>query len=389
MDSRDSASTRLNRVAEIISAYSDQGVHRTGTEVDRLSAEWLVQEIHRIGVAAELDAFTFTRMDVVNAELVTRERTIPGVPLFDGGSTNAQGIQGRLGNPGDQDTIGFMTIPAADGGLGINTLNELRARTTHRGLIVMAESQGSADEPALLNAESFPAPIGVPVLQVPRQFQSVLSALQERGDEVRLVAHCTRESAQAFNVQGHLEGRDRDAAPLVIMTPRSGWWRCASERGGGIAAFLEMIRAFNGNQPRRSVVFTANTGHELAHLGLDHFLRQRPSLIEQAHAWIHLGANFAAADSPVLMQFSDPELVSISQSVLAQSGLRPDRIAPTGERPLGEARNVYDAGGRYVSLLGGNRLFHHPDDTWPHAVDLGKAASWVGAMTSIAVTLSG
>jgi hypothetical protein len=32
-------------------------------------------------------------------------------------------------------------------------------------------------------------------------------------------------------------------APVVVITPRSGWWACASERGPGIAAFIELARA--------------------------------------------------------------------------------------------------------------------------------------------------
>jgi hypothetical protein len=30
---------------------------------------------------------------------------------------------------------------------------------------------------------------------------------------------------------------------------------------------------------------------------------------------------------------------------------------------------VYDAGGRYTSLIGSTRYFHHPDDHWPYAMD--------------------
>ena len=252
----------------------------------------------------------------------------------------------------------------------------------------MLESQGSANGSAVLNAEAYQTPFGVPVLQLPFQLEAVLQEAAERGDEVQLVAQCSREASHAINVQATIKGTDAEAAPLVIMTPRSGWWRCASERGGGIAAFLEMVRTISSARPKRPVIFTANTGHELSHLGLDHFLSQYPELIKQAHAWIHLGANFAAGNAPVLMQFSDVELQEMSELHLAEYHLKPDRMTPLEQRPLGEARNIYDGGGRYVSLLGSNHLFHHPDDIWPDAVDLDKAVTWTSAMCSIALQLS-
>ena len=65
-----------------------------------------------------------------------------------------------------------------------------------------------------------------------------------------------------------------------------------------------------------------------------------------------------------------------------------DHVTPIGERPRGEARNIYDGGGRYVSLLGTNPLFHHPDDRWPEAVDTEKTARLVQASVALALALA-
>ena len=54
------------------------------------------------------------------------------------------------------------------------------------------------------------------------------------------------------------------------------------------------MQAVNASVSRRDVIFTANTGHELGHTGLDLFLEKNPKLIKEAHVWMHLGANFAA-----------------------------------------------------------------------------------------------
>jgi hypothetical protein len=59
-----------------------------------------------------------------------------------------------------------------------------------------------------------------------------------------------------------------------------------------------------------------------------------------------------------------------------------------GERPLGEARNIYDGQGRFISILGRNGLFHHPADVWPDAVNLGATTRWVNAFVQLGVKLA-
>ena len=112
------------------------------------------------------------------------------------------------------------------------------------------------------------------------------------------------EESEALNVQTKVIGRNTSLTPIVVMTPKSGWWTCTSERGGGITIWLNAIRHLSKNTPNRSVIFTANTGHELSHLGLDHFIKENLSLVEQAYCWVHLGANFAANRGRILWQAS-------------------------------------------------------------------------------------
>ncbi|NJN05647.1 MAG: hypothetical protein HC814_03640 [Rhodobacteraceae bacterium] len=80
---------------------------------------------------------------------------------------------------------------------------------------------------------------------------------------------------------------------------------------------------------QRDVIFTANTGHELGHTGLDYFLRGKPGLIAQAHVWVHLGANFAAKHgSGVRLQYSDEEARASLAPFLEASGLVPAAVDP-------------------------------------------------------------
>jgi Major Facilitator Superfamily len=53
-------------------------------------------------------------------------------------------------------------------------------------------------------------------------------------------------------------------------------WPRTAERGGGLVCWLESLRALIAAPPACEVIFTANSGHELGHLGLDDFMAHRP-----------------------------------------------------------------------------------------------------------------
>ena len=250
-------------------------------------------------------------------------------------------------------------------------LNEARKEDNHLAIIAIADVAPNAPGLAVLNAESYRKPFGPPVLQVATKEQDWLLKLN-KNEELTVSVQLTDEKSEALNIQTKIEGKDKSLNPLVIMTPKSGWWTCTSERGGGIAIWLNAMRYFAQNKPNRNVIFTANTGHELSHIGLDHFLENNPSLVKEAHAWVHLGANFAAKKGNVLWQASNKDYMSIGIEELTSKGLDEVQTWPISSRPLGEARNIYDGGGQFISLLGSNSLFHHPEDRWPEAIDMAK-----------------
>ena len=69
--------------------------------------------------------------------------------------------------------------------------------------------------------------------------------------------------------------------------------------------------------------------------------------------------------------------------ILKEVGVAAGQITAMGQRPLGEARNIFDGGGEYVSILGGNNLFHHPSDRWPDSVDLDSTTLWITALVAL------
>ncbi len=383
------ADARKARIQRYIAQYAAQGIHRTGTEVDRANAVWMGEIASGLGCEPEFNQFTFSRIVVEQAELRLDKMVIPGVPLFDCTYTAASGVAGKLGPLGSSAEIGLIKVPPNSGSELVKELLEARRLQLHQAIVVLNDNSIPGAGIATLNAEDFMHPFGPPVLQLSNNYVELLTNVSSERGFVTLVARCNRQESEAVNVGVTLKGTDPSLAPLVVMTPRSGWWRCASERGGGIAAFFEIMKQVRESGTDRDVIFTANSGHELDHLGLDLYLHENADLIKGAVAWIHLGANFATnRGSRIILQFSDDAIKSVALDCAAESDATIDIQWPIGTRPLGEARNIFDGHGRFVSILGANDWFHHPADVWPDAVDLETTRIWVDVFTRLALRLA-
>lgn len=372
------------RIGAVIRAYEEQAGHRTGTAADRTSAEWLADEVRRIGREPTLETFSLSRVDPIVASLAVGGRKIEGLPLFDGGFTGADGIAGALGPLGSAAPIGLteMAPNAADAG----ALGEARRQNRHQAVVAVTHGARPGFCPS--NADSFLHPFGPPVLQVSSEEGDFLADCARQGATAVLTARVERTQTQALNVVTAIAGSGKATAPIVVMTPRSGWWSCASERGGGLACWLEIMRALHEAEPAGDVLFVASSGHELGHLGLDDFIARRPGIVSTAKAWIHLGANIGAAQGAGNhLQASDDEMEAMMAEAMSKGGLHIAYRRPRGSAPLGEAANVYRGGGRYLSLIGKNDLFHNPADRGPDVIDLDVIARFARAFAAVTKSL--
>ena len=346
---------------------------------------WLADEVRQIGLEPTLEEFSLSRVDPVGASIAVNGRRIEGLPFFDGGFTGSGGIEGPLGTLDSDASIGLAEIPPNASETG--ALGDARRQNRHRAIVVVTRGARPGFCPS--NADSFVRPFGPPVLQVTSEEAPFLGDCARQGAKALLTVHAERVQAKAFNVIAVVPGATKGAAPLVVMTPRSGWWSCASERGGGLACWLEIMRAMRDAEPARDVLFVASSGHELGHLGLDAFIERRPGLVPAAKAWIHLGANIGAAQGPGnILQASDDEMESLMAEAMTRAGLRIDRRLPRGAVPLGEAVNVHRGGGRFISIIGNNDLFHNMNDQGADAVDLNVIERFAGAFARVATSLA-
>ena len=105
-------SEQERRIARIIKEYDLQGWHRSGTEVDGASARWLADRVAGCGLEPTLESVPFDRLDPGLAYVETAGCRAAGVPLFDGGLTEPEGVSGPLGALGSGSVIGVTELGA-------------------------------------------------------------------------------------------------------------------------------------------------------------------------------------------------------------------------------------------------------------------------------------
>jgi hypothetical protein len=341
--------TSSARAVSWLQSWDSQGIHRTGTAGDQAGADWLAREAASLGASVTIEPFSLNRIDPVSCWIESDGGRIEGVPVFDSPSTGPDGISGPL-----------AIVPLSPWAVYTPDYHAMRRASDQSGLVIAC--QGPEPGLSLLNAERFREPYGCPAIHV---------AEMPRAEPTRMVSYYRRSRAEACNVVVTIPGHDPSRRPVVVMTPRSSWWQSTSERGGGLVCWLETLRALIAVPPAGDVVMTCNSGHELGHLGLDAFLDRRPGWDRADGAiWVHYGANIGASAGQLSIQSSDGPLRQAMRRALIAFGQPPGTMTPATMVPNGETRDIHRAGGRYVTLVGTNRLFHLPQDRWPLAVDV-------------------
>ncbi len=376
------------RAVTWLTAWDSQGTHRTATAGDEAGALWLAQQAAEIGVEPATEVFALDRLDPVACYLELDGKRISGVPAFDAPATGANGVIGALSLSGHNEAVLITELPPQSVYTG--QYERLRRDTSHRALVIICA--GACPGLAMLNAEGFRHPYGAPTIHLSSEKRKTVLAGAARAAPARVVADSRYVPAAARNVVVAIRGSRRASPPVVVMTPRSSWWQSTAERGGGLVCWLESLRALVAAPPACNVILTANSGHELGHLGLDDFMARRPGwerpISEGGATWVHFGANIGAADGQLSLQSASDDLRRLTQAELARAGQAPDIVAPKTLVPSGETRDIHRAGGCYVTLVGSNPLFHLPQDRWPHAVDPDVVTRVAAAAAALAVKLT-
>jgi hypothetical protein len=371
----------------VLQAFDAQGNHRTGTAVDRASAEWLAYQVRHLDIEPSLEPFALNRVDPQLTYVRIGNRRIDGVPMFDGAFTTADGVSGRLGPTGSEAEIAFAETSTANVAQTAEAdIIQVARRSRHKAVILV--TGGSKPGLFLSNASVFPDSAGPPMLQVSGVDGAWLKQQAQDQAKVTVVAYVKRTPTQAFNVTANIPGLDRSLAPLVFMAPRSGWWQCVSEQGSRLVCWLEIMRALAAAKPLRDCHFVALSGHELAFLGINPYLERRPEMIKRAEAWIFLGSDIGAPRQPNLIHASNDALENWLAMTLTKQGLTVDKKEQHSAKARGEAAAIQRGGGRFVTLACASSVFHSVGDRWPEAVDVSLLARYAKALSEGALELA-
>ncbi|MEO8027793.1 MAG: hypothetical protein ABI823_15020, partial [Bryobacteraceae bacterium] len=341
-----------------IKKYWEFGEHRTASDPDNLTTEWLTSELKKAGFEASSPRFTLRQFFPGTCDLTVAGKRIRVFPLWPVAGTAV--VTAPLGPGG----IAIERLPYDFGGALSKThpavgMIQKAAAKGAKALVLVTE--GPVHEIIALNYESeverWPIPV---VLMAPKD----APGLAERSEATLTIGGMLMERAVASNAQGLLK---RGKKLIIVSTPKSGWFRCAGERGPGIAIWLALARSVGAQRGGPSYLFTANSGHELHGLGIKAFLNNAPKPSEVG-CWVHLGAGLAtyAYENGKRLKTADTKRYLTSSAdvapVIAPAFAAIPELAPTTERLLGELRYLVAAGYRGFSVAAGHRLHHTPID---------------------------
>ena len=365
-------------VARLVAAFDAGGIHRVGTPGDGASGEWLVSEATKAGVEVSRMRVPINRTIVDEAYLECTGGRIDGLPMFDAPSTSTEGVLGKLCASGGAGEIGYADFPPNAASIKGQPLEKLRRSTSHGALVVATRVTG--ESLALINAQYYEQPFGPPLLLVAGMHHAFLMEQAGKHTPLKLVSSYRREATESFNVAA-VAASGANAAPLAIVTPRTGWWESTAERAGGLVAWLAALTAAGAlrqsGKLKRDVHAYATCGHELGHLGLQTLTQQQAPLISAAKVWLHLGANLGGAGNLTMyLRAADTRESEAMRDLLVAEGYPAQHIhiEPIG-KISGEGHDLAHLGGKVLSLAGSNLHFHAASDRWPGNVNTAGIAS--------------
>ncbi len=374
------AAADMAGVGEDLRRYIGFGGKQAGGDGDNGCGAWLEAELRRLGFAVARQAIAVPWFEASRCRLTCGEESAPVwaqpivIPTPDGGISGPIVRIDAAGHAAAPlaGSIGLVDLPTGRWStiLSPEIRRPIEAAFAGGARAAVAVTNGPTGKLIALNADGrrplFAGPVALLAPEAARPFLAAAA----RG--ARATLHLTGRGGRrpAFNLIGRLDrGRGRW---LVVSTPRSGWFGCAGERGGGIAAWLDLARWTSASVRDFDLAFIANSGHEYSNLGAEEMLREAAPRPAETVYWLHLGANLAArdwhdsvgglhplpgTDSQRYLVVS-PALLSAARQVFAglaglEAPYRSDALS------AGELTNIIAAG--YPSLAGvfGLHRFHH------------------------------
>ncbi|MBO6763870.1 hypothetical protein [Maricaulis sp.] len=381
--SADTPGDAHDSIARDLQRYIGFGNKQSGGPGDEACGAWLEEELEAIGFRTQRQSFSAPWFNPETSEIIAGDARAHLWPQPIVQTTPPDGLTAPLVRV---DSAGRADRPLA----GVIALVDLaharwssmfwpgvagpvRAAFEQGALACVIITNGPSGQIIALNTDGRAPLHDRPIaLMAPDDAAPFLAAAQA-SQPVSLTITGQGGRRPAFNLVGTLDrGRGRW---LVVSTPRSGWFTCAGERGGGIAAWLHMARWTSRHAQDFDLSFVCNSGHEYQYLGAEELLHNVVPPPGETAFWLHLGANLAArdwhsgvgarrplpgTDSQRYLVVSPHLVPAAAEEFAGLSGLE----APYSSEELsaGELTNVIEAGYAPVAGIFGVHQFHHVAD---------------------------
>ncbi|MBC8101270.1 MAG: hypothetical protein H7Z41_01600 [Cytophagales bacterium] len=359
-----------------VEAYAALGEHRTATSADKRTGEWLAENLRRAGFKPEFLPFTTRQFFPETVRLEVGGRAVSAFPLWFSKPTGTADLSAPLAMTEDsKDRIALVSFPFDHGasfGSRFENLRRVEAAIAAGAKGIIAVTEGPTGELIALNVSPSQTAIPIPVLLVGGREGEWLQKAAAQGAPTRLRLQAREEAASA--ARGVVATYGSGPRRIVVSTPQSGWFRCAGERGPGIALFLALARwAAARSTPGVTYEFLSNTGHEIGGTGMQNYLRTRAPKPGETAVWLHLGAGIATYDweaakgsekprrkdtpYPGRRLTASPDLIPLlTKTFETVSHLTPN------PQPVGELVLVLRAGYRAFGIAGDHPFHHTPAD---------------------------
>ncbi len=236
-----------DRAYEIVRIFSEMGIHRTGSHGDRDTLCWLGSELVAAGANVSFQAFPYHHFDF-ELSVHCAGKLFDADALyysFTGQRNLLKPATGLVDAHADDEVISreidcMVATAKVDGFNGL----VLATKSPTRDLCAInRDHRMNLDFPVVLVAED------------------ILDTIQTIGVDIFFGATISKRMAK--NIIARFSG-PTGAQRVVVTTPISGWFRCAGERGCGLA-----IAIFVSNQLSKSfaVDLLLTSGHELGMCG--------------------------------------------------------------------------------------------------------------------------
>lgn len=363
--------------------YAEMGDHRTGSLVDLNTSDWIADRLRSAGVETAFDTLSLRQFQLDECWIGVYGARLNAVPLWHPTAAGPDPIEHQIVYDGDgADVSGKIVLVRFETSM-------VTPKSEHAGIITRLARAGAK---AVIGCIPHPSgqifgpnvipphnqqPWPIPVALIAPSNWHILHSAAKQGHRVTLMlSGQDQPDATAHNVIGRI---NRGANWVVISTPHTGWFRCAGERGAGVALFLELARWAAKSDLEQSFLFLSSAGHEIGHIGIQNILAQGIAPPpDTTDCWLHLGSSIATrafAEDQGMLTPDGPEPDSwlfCSQSMqarLADAFGGHDHLAPkVYNRNHGEIRWILERGYDAFSLMGPQRFFHLQSDG-PEVVD--------------------